>query len=132
MIEPVKRPSILFVEDEIELAENMRELLEDSKFKFIHSTKYIDAMVKTENQRFDCILTDINLDQGTGDALIDSIRNRPNSPNFDTPIIVLSSHIDQKLVKKVAGKIQGAFVKPYDFDEVLDKVNELLGRGADS
>lgn len=118
--------SILFIEDELEITEAVKEFFEDNDFKFTHSTKANDALRKAKDEVFDCILTDINLDASKGDEFIRKLRSNPDCLNRNTPIIALSSHFDSPLLVKIGPNIQGVYVKPYNLIELLNKVNQLI------
>lgn len=121
-----KKPSILCIEDIPELAEIVGEFFEEHEFRVVFARTAHEALAKTDVEKFDCILSDINLEKGTGDQVIMSVRSSDINPNKHTPVIVLSSALDEKLVKKVRKHIQGAFVKPYDIKEVFKKTMELI------
>lgn len=120
------KPSILFIEDELDLVESVKEIFVESGFDFVYATTEAEAIIKLQMQKFDCILTDIALKKGSGEQVIEKIRNKHRNENKNTPIIVVSSNIDMPLIKKVRPLIQGAFVKPYKIKDLLEKVKTLI------
>ena len=88
-----KVEKVLYVEDELELAEVVIKGLEDLGISVVHATNAMDATAKTRNQAFDLLILDINLDKGTGDSVIESVRKNPKNPNpnmksFIIPILL--------------------------------------------
>lgn len=126
--EPLKK--ILLIEDHQEIAEQVGEYLEARKFHVLFSRNASDAILKCSNEKFFCILTDINLEKGTGDTVIMNIKNAYSNPNYSTPIIVLSSAINAGLMDKVKDLIDWAFVKPYILDSLYKKIEEVTSKPA--
>ncbi len=118
---------ILYVEDEMELAQMVMEGLRAAGFTVVHSAEYKDAALKAKNQRFDCIISDIRLLRGTGDNLILEIKQTPAHTNRNTPIIAVSSHFTKTLIAKIGVEISAAFAKPFELKELIKKLYELMG-----
>lgn len=122
----MQKKSILYVEDELELAVEVIEGLEEAGYRVIHSKTSQDALNKAANEKFYCLVFDIHLAVGTGDEVISKIRNNRIHVNNITPCVVVSSHLNKELVVKLADLIQGALVKPYLIDHLLDKIKEAV------
>lgn len=121
-----KKKCVLFIEDELELAEEVVELLEYSNIKVVHVVDYTDAISKAANQVFDLIIADIHLKRGTGDKVIKTIRATSRHLNYKTPIMVASSHVTRELMFEIREHLYHAMVKPYKLTEFLDKTLEVL------
>lgn len=117
---------ILYLEDEKDLAEDIVAELTDFGIKVIHTDEALDGISKAANQEFDLLIVDINLKHGTGDRVIKSIKSTQNHINFETPILVVSSHITAELVHTIGRDIEYALVKPFDLDTLLENVFTLL------
>lgn len=124
------RQAILLIEDEVELAEQLAEYLDFKGYRVLQSRTSIDAINKCMNQRFDCILTDINLEKGTGDTVILNVKQSFGNPNYSTPIIVISSALNPGLLERVKNFIDWAFVKPYSIEALLNKMQEVMKKPA--
>ncbi|OFZ83202.1 MAG: hypothetical protein A2583_01960 [Bdellovibrionales bacterium RIFOXYD1_FULL_53_11] len=122
---PIK--SILLVEDEEALVKILSLAFKGAGYRVLSTPKAAQAIVMCSNQKFDCILLDIKLAQGTGEMVIDGIR-KPKHVNEKTPILVASGHLDTGLVKDMAGKISGVMVKPFDTEALLQRVASLCGK----
>ena len=53
-----------------------------------------EALLLTNTQRFSLIIMDVGLPDGCGIEISQHIRNNPDSPNQQTPIIVVTAHYD--------------------------------------
>jgi len=73
---------------------------------------------------------DINLGNDNGTDLIDLIRTRNDMQNQDTPILVISGFIDKVLMKKIAHRIQGALVKPFQLIALIGHIKKVTETSA--
>ncbi|MCO4794800.1 MAG: response regulator [Bacteriovoracaceae bacterium] len=119
---------VLYIEDEMDLAEEVIEELTDAGIRVVHATSSTDAITKSANQKFDCIISDINLAKGTGDTVIQVIKGNIQHINYNTPVLVASSHITKELIFKIGKQISEAVVKPYDPDELIQKIKDYSKR----
>lgn len=118
--------SVLYVEDELDLANEIIEEMEESNIGVVHVTSADAAFIQTQKKDFDCIIVDINLSLGRGDELIERIRYDIFNPNKETPIIVASSQLSKALVGRLSGKIQGGVVKPYSIKDLFSKLKPYI------
>lgn len=75
-------------------------------------------------QKFDCIITDLNMPGYDGLALTRSVR--AGTPNRATPILLLTTESDP--AKKTAGREAGAtgwLVKPFNPDKLVETVKKV-------
>jgi two-component system, OmpR family, copper resistance phosphate regulon response regulator CusR len=120
--------NILIVEDEQRLAEILKKQLEESGFDVeIAYDGYVGKQL-VENKEYNLIILDINLPLINGYDLCKEIRGK----NINVPIIMLTAFSTAD--NKITGFDVGAddyMVKPFDFRELLARVNVFLRR-ADS
>lgn len=118
--------TILFVDDEIYLAEVGKEMLEDFGYVVDIATDPREAygMFKTEPQRYNLLITDYTMPHMTGDQLMKKIR----SICPELPVIVCTGIA---LPQEVMVRIRGAelLMKPFDMDDILSAVQRILGGG---
>lgn len=115
--------TILFVDDEIYLAEVGKEMLEDYGYEVDITTVSLDAfdLFKRNPLRYDLLITDYTMPGMTGDRLMAEVRKiRP-----DLPIIVCTGIT---LPADVMKQIESAtlLMKPFDMDDILRAVQGLL------
>ena len=65
------------------------------------------------------------LNDESGEEIIEQARSRGESLNRDTPIVVISGYLDRDLVLNIAGKVQGALVKPFETSSLLEIVRKF-------
>ncbi len=117
--------NILIVEDEQRLAEVLKKQLEDSGFNAeIATDGYVGKML-VEKNIYNLIILDINLPLINGYDLCKEIRNANNH----LPIIMLTAFgtPDNKIIGFDAGA-DDYVVKPFDFRELLARINVFLRR----
>lgn len=117
--------NILIVEDEQRLAEILKKQLEESGFSVeIAFDGYIGKQL-VEKNKYNLIILDINLPLINGYDLCKEIRKT----NSNIPIIMLTAFGTPE--NKIAGFDAGAddyVVKPFDFRELLARVNVFIRR----
>ncbi len=116
---------ILFLEDDILLAETIVDLLEDAEFEVIHVPNGQEAIDIIFIQKFDLYLLDINVPLIDGITLLKELRESSDN----TPAIFLTSHKEKEMLKN--GFLSGAddyITKPFDNDELLLRINALAKR----
>ena len=61
-----------------------------------------------------------------GTEVVNFMRMRKDAPNFDTPILIISANLSPEVMKALAGKVQGAIVKPFEPAALVERVNRIL------
>ncbi len=121
--------NILIVEDEQRLADILKKQLNESGYNSeIAYDGYIGKLLAEKN-KYNLIILDINLPLINGYDLCKEIRKTNN----ETPIIMLTAFGTPD--NKIAGFDAGAddyVVKPFDFRELLARVNVFLRRSDSS
>lgn len=113
---------ILIVEDELNICNFVRTILETNGYQVLDSHNGSNAKLVYLSHRPDLIILDLGLPDIDGVELIEFIRN-----NSNTPIIVLSARTGEK--DKVAALDSGAndyVTKPFGTDELLARVRATL------
>ncbi len=117
---------ILVVEDEVKVANALKEGLEDERYETVLAHTGEDAFFRINTEQFDMILLDVMLPGRDGLQILTSIRKR----GVDTPVLLLTAR--DALEDRVAGLNSGAddyLVKPFAFAELLARIRALLRRG---
>ncbi|KAF0196081.1 MAG: two-component system OmpR family copper resistance phosphate regulon response regulator CusR [Bacteroidetes bacterium] len=116
---------LLIIEDEQRLAAILKKQFEDAGFQVdIASDGYVGRQM-TENNDYNLIILDINLPLINGFDLCREIRKT----DLNVPVIMLTAlgSSDNKLTGFTAGA-DDYVVKPFDFRELLARVNVFLRR----
>ena len=114
---------LLLLEDDHMLAESLIELLESENFDIVHVLNSQKALDKTFLQKFDLLLLDVNVPLFNGFELLKSLRDSGDK----TPAIFLTALTDiASLSKGFDAGADDYIKKPFDFDELLIRINAIL------
>ena len=116
-------PKILLLEDDQVLSETLIELLESEEFEITHAIDGEMALDATFTKKFDLLLLDVNVPFLNGFELLKSLREASDM----TPAIFITSLSDVASLSE--GFDAGAddyIKKPFDFDELLVRINALI------
>lgn len=118
----LKTLKILIVEDEKRLAQLLKEAINDSFYKVVIAKDGIEGLKKYKIFKPDIIITDIMMPKLDGLDMTIKIKEIDST----IPIIVLSAHSDkEKLLKAIDVGINKYFIKPFDPDEVIERIKKL-------
>ena len=128
IIEESKIPAdldFLIVEDEPDVADLLKESLEDKGFKgsftIALSMEQAQSFISTRTDPFDFIISDWNLQEMSGLDLLLAIKENPEYKNTPFLMVTANDNVSGMLVaiKKGASEY---LVKPWDQAELLEKV----------
>jgi two-component system, OmpR family, copper resistance phosphate regulon response regulator CusR len=120
---------ILVVEDELKVANALREGLEDEHYDVVVERNGESAFFRINTEPFDLILLDLTLPGRDGLQILRTVREK----GVKTPVLVLTAR--DTLQDRVLGLDSGAddyLVKPFAFAELLARIRALVRRGRDS
>lgn len=111
--------NILIVEDNIEIHNLIKEILEQEHYKTLNAYSGNEALTLIEKENVDLILLDLMLPGLNGEEIVKQVKN--------IPIIVISAKISQE--DKVNVLLDGAndyITKPFNAEELLARVKVQL------
>jgi DNA-binding response OmpR family regulator len=117
---------VLVVEDELKVANALREGLEGERFDVIVERTGEGAFFRVNTESFDVILLDLTLPGRDGLEILQALRQR----GVKTPVLVLTAR--DSLQDRVTGLDSGAddyLIKPFAFAELLARIRALVRRG---
>lgn len=115
---------ILMIEDDFMIAESTLTLLRFHQYEVEWVNNGLDGIKQLTQQQFDLILLDLGLPMMDGMQVLKQIRQR-----VATPVLIISAR--DQLQNRVDGLNQGAddyLIKPYEFDELIARIQALLRR----
>ena len=116
-------PKILLLEDDEILSETLVELLTGEGFDIVHVENGNIALDTTFTKKFDLFLFDVNVPHLNGFELLKSLRDASDM----TPAIFITALSDiASLSKGFDAGADDYIKKPFDFDELLVRINALL------
>ncbi|CAM4117205.1 response regulator transcription factor [Acinetobacter pragensis] len=116
---------ILIIEDDFMIAESTQTLLKYQGFEVVWVNNGIDGLKQIQQEPIDAVLLDLGLPMMDGMQVLKQIRQ--NYPVL--PVLIISAR--DQLQQRVDGLNHGAddyLIKPYEFDELLARLNALLRR----
>lgn len=121
----LKNKSVLFVEDDRIMQEQITEVLE-MLFKKVYSAE--DGKKAYElyiEESPDIIISDIKMPKMDGLLLIEKIRQN----DYETPIILLTSFSEENILMDAANlSIDGYIIKPVELDKLINTINKAMKR----
>ncbi|WP_305908326.1 response regulator [Methylomarinum sp. Ch1-1] len=118
--------TILSVDDSASMRQMVSFTLKGAGHTVVEAVDGVDALNKAKAQKFDCVVTDVNMPNKDGIALIKDLRALP-AYKF-TPLLMLTteSGTDKKQLGKAAGAT-GWIVKPFNPDQLLKTIKKVIG-----
>ena len=119
-----KLKTIMVVEDDNTIRDELKELLESSGYKAILLEKFDNTLDDILNNKFDLLLLDINLPNINGELILHEFRKKSN-----TPVIIVTSRV--KETDEVLSMSYGAddyITKPYNPTILLLRIANIFKR----
>jgi CheY-like chemotaxis protein len=118
---------ILLVEDDVDNLELLASFLDGEGARTFSAGSIAAALLQTAGQELDLVISDLELADGDGCALLSALKTRDG--RGDLPAIAITGYSDQKWRNKAAncGFVRYA-VKPYSLERLVDWIVELSAR----
>lgn len=124
MINPLSKYTILVVDDEVPILNQMSFILEDFVAKVYTATDGITALEQLSNHKIDIVITDILMPNMNGIALISEIKKR-NIPL--AAVIITTAHSETSyLLDAIKLRVDGYLLKPIMADEMLELIDKSI------
>jgi len=118
--------SVLCVDDSASVRQMVSFTLESAGYAPDTAVDGADAITKLDQNKYQLIITDLNMPNLDGIGMIRKVRQMPQHAGI--PIVMLTTESDE--AKKMEGKAAGAtgwIVKPFDQTKLVAVVNKLIG-----
>ena len=118
--------SVLCVDDSASVRQMVSFTLESAGYTPDTAVDGADAITKLDQNKYQLIITDLNMPNLDGIGMIRKVREMPQHAGI--PIVMLTTESDE--TKKMEGKAAGAtgwIVKPFDQTKLVAVVNKLIG-----
>ncbi len=121
-----EQPVALVVDDSITMRRVTQRLLERNDFAVVTAKDGVEAVGVLQEQRPDIILLDVEMPRMDGYEFATHVRNNPDSERV--PIIMITSRVSEKhRARAIELGVNDYLGKPYQEQELMDAVNQLLG-----
>jgi two-component system chemotaxis response regulator CheY len=116
---------ILTVDDSTSMRQMVSFTLKQAGYDVIEAKDGVDGLKKAKNNKFNLIITDVNMPEMDGISLVKALRAITNY-KF-TPILLLTTEAgkDIKLEAKAAGAT-GWLAKPFNPEQLLSTIKKVI------
>jgi len=116
-------PQILVVDDEPEMRNILREVIQSKKCVAIEASKATEALAYMEKYRVDLVLLDIHMQGASGVDLLKVMRRR----HLKIPTIIISGFVTEELAAEIAKQgVVGIVAKPFTPTRILDEIQKVV------
>ena len=116
--------NILVIEDNHAILDVITLILQSEAYKVAGLSKSEDMMQHIDTFKPDLMILDIMLPDADGRELLTQIRNNHKTANI--PVLMISAKYTAENIKHGAHKPNGFLAKPFDIDDLLDKIEGIL------
>ncbi len=116
---------VFIVDDDKEYVSELKSFLEAEKFDVVSSNTSQEAAIKLQNQKFDVILVDLDIDHRSGEWVVNLLRRDSGHLNNKTPVIIVSGFINIGS-PKLKDMVQNIVEKPISLLELTKTIREEL------
>lgn len=125
-----KKHWLLIIDDEAEIRSLITEKLKtlsdaNDEFRIMEAKDGLEATQKLRNQKFDCIITDLNMPKKTGQEVIQAVKR--SDLNAKTPIVVVTAYPDATLPELYLYLTM--IEKPFKVNDLIKVVREQIKLG---
>ena len=118
--------NILAVDDSSSMRQMVSFTLKGAGYSVVEAVDGQDALKKAKAQKFDLVITDVNMPIMDGITFIKNLRGDPNYKFTPMLMLTTESSTDKKSEGKAAGAT-GWIVKPFNPEQLLTTVKKVLG-----
>jgi two-component system phosphate regulon response regulator PhoB len=123
--------TILVVDDEPDYVSTIRCRLEWCHYKVITAANGQEGLEKARSEKPDLILLDTSMPVMSGHKMLDHLRK--DAALKDMPVIMVTALCEPEHIAKASSYgVVDYIAKPFDFNELLEKISTLLGKKAAS
>lgn len=119
----MSKPQILVIEDEKFVIDSIERFLTSSGYEVHKAMTRQEAVEALDAQPYHLIITDIMLPHLGGFDIIDYVRSKEDIKA--TPILI-SSGMDREIFEMTRNYADDYLAKPYDIEDLLTKVKDLI------
>lgn len=116
-------PKILVVEDDPLVRQSFVRMIEEERYQVFSAASCTEGLENLERDRFDLVLTDIRLGDGTGENILERAKK------IDPGVIVFMITGYSSIASMKSAMKKGAadyIVKPVDMDLLILKIRSVL------
>lgn len=116
--------NILVIEDNHAILDVITLILQSEAYNVTGLNKSADMMFHIEQLKPDLLILDIMLPDGDGRELLKKLRSDTTTDQI--PVLMISARYTAQNVEHGEYKPNGFLAKPFDIDDLLDKIEGIL------
>jgi len=116
--------NILVIEDNHAILDVITLILQSEAYKVTGLNKSVDMMAHIQDSEPDLIILDIMLPDGDGRDILKQLRTTPATEHI--PVLLISARYTSENIQHGEYKPNGFLAKPFDIDELLDRIEGIL------
>lgn len=116
--------NILVIEDNHAILDVITLILQSESYKVTGLNKSVDLLLHVEELKPDLIILDIMLPDGDGRLLLQELRSAAHTA--DIPVLMISARYTEQNIQHGEFKPNGFLAKPFDIDDLLDRIEGIL------
>lgn len=121
----LKKMSILLIEDDQELQDNLYQTLSIFFKKVILAKNGIEGIEKLKSYKIDMIISDYVMPIMDGEKFCRYLREN----NYNIPVTIISNYYEkEKLIKLIDLELTNYLLKPISYNELIDCLKNMLKR----
>ncbi|MAF76926.1 MAG: hypothetical protein CME63_09550 [Halobacteriovoraceae bacterium] len=109
---------ILCVDDEVDILELFRDEFLELDYKVLEASNGVDAFEIFQNNKIDCVVSDIRMPGGDGVSLVKNIKGEGS----EIPIYLVTGFSDYTTEDLTNLGVNAVIFKPFDLEEVVEMV----------
>ena len=116
--------NILVIEDNHAILDVITLVLQSESYKVTGLNKGEDMLMHIDQFKPDLIILDIMLPDTDGRVLLQELRTDPTT--IDIPVLMISARYTEENIQHGEFKPNGFLSKPFDIDDLLDRIEGIL------
>ncbi|HKJ44846.1 MAG TPA: response regulator [Balneolales bacterium] len=117
--------TVLIVDDEQAIRESISLVLEDEGYNCLTAANGKKGLELIKSQKIDVLITDIHMPVMNG---LDLFKKVKEVSQYTKTIIITAYSETDTAIETIHEGAAGYFIKPLDFDELIERVNSLTGK----
>ena len=112
------------IEDNHAILDVITLILQSESYKVTGLQRSSDMLKHIDEVKPDLIILDIMLPDGDGRTILEELRQAEHT--MDIPVLMISARYTEQNIQHGAYKPNGFLAKPFDIDELLDRIEGIL------